>query len=136
MDFIIQALDDFTLKILIVAAFCSLVIGISTEGLATGWYEGTAILLAIIVIVIITVANDYMQDQQFINLFKKSQKKVIKVLRNGFYQEIDSQELMVGDIVEVETGLIFPADMVLISKQGKAPNLKSVLFIFDRQVPC
>ena len=104
---------------MILAAICSLVIGIGTEGLERGWYEGTAIILAIVVIVAITVVNDYMQDKQFRELFKKSERKIVKVFRNGNLKEIDAEQLLVGDIVNVETGLIFPADLILIRKNGK-----------------
>jgi len=120
MDFIFNALEDLILRILIGCAFISLVIGIATEGLADGWYEGTAILCAIIVCVVANVINEYKQDQQFINLFKKSDKKIIKVLRNSNLVEIDSQEILVGDLVEIHTGMIFPVDMILLSKQGKS----------------
>jgi Ca2+-transporting ATPase len=119
MDFILKALEDLLLRILIACAFISLVIGIATEGLAHGWYEGTAILCAIIIVVAANVINEYKQDQQFINLFKKSDKKIIKVLRNSNLVEIDSQEILVGDLVEIHTGMIFPVDMILLSKQGK-----------------
>lgn len=63
LDFAIRALDDFTLKILLVAAILSLIIGIGTEGLAKGWIEGVAIFVAVAIIVVITVANDHIQDQ-------------------------------------------------------------------------
>jgi P-type Ca2+ transporter type 2C len=90
MEYVIEALADFTLRILLVAAVLSLVIGISTEGWGHGWYEGTAILIAIVVIVAITVFNGYKQDQQFVNLYKKSDKKILKVTRNSKPIEIDS----------------------------------------------
>ena len=119
MDFIKKALEDLVLRILIVCAFVSLIIGIATEGLAHGWYEGTAILCAIIIVVTANVINEYKQDQQFINLFKKGEKKIVKVLRNGNLVEIDSQEIVVGDLLEIHTGMIFPVDPILISKQGR-----------------
>lgn len=60
MDFAIQAFDDFTLKVLLVAAVASLIIGIGTEGFAHGWYEGAAIFVAVAIIVVLTTANDYL----------------------------------------------------------------------------
>lgn len=134
MEYIKVALDDFTLKILMVAAVCALIINISTEGWAHGWYEGTAILIAIVIITAITVVNDYMQDAQFRKLYKKSQKKIVKVVRNGKLQEIDATELLAGDIAEVETGLIFPADMILLSKNGNLIqflNIKITLCVMN-----
>lgn len=110
--------EDFTLQLLIAAAIASLIIGISTEGWKVGWYESVAILVAVVIVVTITTVNDYEQTQQFKRLFKKSQNKIIKVLRGGKLQEIDTQQLVVGDIFEIETGLIMPADGILLEKHG------------------
>jgi magnesium-transporting ATPase (P-type) len=110
--------EDLTLQILCVAAVVSLIIGISTEGLAKGWIEGAAIMVAVIIVVTITTVNDYTQAQQFRNLFKKSQVKIVKVVRDSILKEIDTQDLVVGDVYELNTGLIVPADSLLIEKHG------------------
>jgi magnesium-transporting ATPase (P-type) len=112
----IGCFDDLTLRILCLAAVVSLVIGIATEGLDDGWFESGAILAAIGIVVTITTVNEYSQAQQFRNLFKKSQDKKVKVVRDGRLKEIDNEELLVGDIFEVETGLIMPTDALLVEK--------------------
>lgn len=53
------------MQILIAAASVSLLIGIWREGLEKGWYEGVTIYLAVIIIVTVTAANDYMKERQF-----------------------------------------------------------------------
>ena len=53
------------MRILLLAATVSLVIGIWKEGLAKGWYEGITIYFAILIIVTVTAFNDYMKDRQF-----------------------------------------------------------------------
>ena len=40
-------------------------------------------------------------------------------MRENKLQEIDAQELVVGDIYEVNTGLIVPADSLLVEKHGR-----------------
>lgn len=112
----IGCFDDVLLQILVVAAIASLIIGIITEGWAEGWYESVAILLAIAIVVTITTVNDYSQAQQFQALFKQSQDKVVKALRDGKLIEINIQELLVGDIYEINTGAIVPADSILVEK--------------------
>ncbi len=107
------------LQLLLIAAVASFIIGVITEGLAHGWYESVAILVAVGIVVSITTVNDYSQAQQFKKLFKKSQNRIVKVVRDGKLKEIDSQELLVGDVYEVNTGLIIPADSVLIERHGK-----------------
>lgn len=117
-EIFIGCFEDLTLQILCVAAVVSLIIGISTEGFAKGWIEGAAIMVAVIIVVTITTVNDYTQAQQFRNLFKKSQVKIVKVVRDGKLKEIDTQDLVVGDVYELNTGLILPADSLLVEKHG------------------
>ena len=52
------------LKILCASAVVSLVLGITMEGLSEGWLEGASILLAVIIIVTATSANNYLKEKQ------------------------------------------------------------------------
>ena len=117
-DIFIGCFDDLTLQMLLAAAVASLIIGVATEGFAHGWYEGGAIAVAIIIVVTITTTTDYTQALQFRNLFKKSQKKIVKIVRDGKLKEIDTIDLLVGDVFQVETGLILPVDAILIEKHA------------------
>lgn len=117
-EIFIGCFEDRMLQLLLIAAVASFIIGVITEGLAHGWYESVAILVAVGIVVSITTVNDYSQAQQFKKLFKKSQNRIVKVVRDGKLKEIDSQELLVGDVYEVNTGLIIPADSVLIERHG------------------
>lgn len=51
---IYEALQDKTLIMLIVAAGISMAVSMSTEGPAKGWKDGTAVLIAVAVVVTIT----------------------------------------------------------------------------------
>jgi len=76
MDFVWECLEDPTLKILLVASFVSLIIGIYQEGFSTGWIEGTAIFFAVFIVVSITAFNNYSKEQQFLALNKSASKKM------------------------------------------------------------
>ena len=55
-------MDDFTMKILIVAAFASIAIEVGTassEKRPTAWIEGFAILVAVAVCCSVAAVNDY-----------------------------------------------------------------------------
>lgn len=57
-----NALNDFTLKILIVAAFVSIIIEVSTADdheRPLSWIEGFAILVAVMVCSLVAAVNDY-----------------------------------------------------------------------------
>ena len=76
-------MDDFMLKILIVAAVISIAISmVFEENKALAWVEGAAILVAVAVVSLVTAFNDYKKESQFIALNKFSDSKnVIKVKR-------------------------------------------------------
>lgn len=118
-EIFVGCFEDETLRLLIIAAIASLIIGIITEGWAKGWYESVAILVAVMIVVTITTINDYSQEEQFRQLFRKSQNRVVKVVREGKLIEIDSQQLLAGDIFEINTGLIVPADALLVERHGR-----------------
>ena len=106
--------EDDMLKILCASAVVSLVLGIATEGLKEGWLEGASILLAVIIIVTVTSANNYLKEQQFQKLNALATAKNINVMRGGELLNISVYELLVGDVVEVETGEILSVDGILI----------------------
>ena len=61
-----NALQDFTVLILLVAGVVSIVLGLTVESKDdAGWIEGAAILLAVAVVVLVTAVNDYQKERQF-----------------------------------------------------------------------
>jgi Ca2+ transporting ATPase len=66
----------------------STIIGTAQHGLETGWIEGFAIFVAVIIIVAVTATNDYMKDKQFRKLTQQCEQRNINVLRNGSMENI------------------------------------------------
>ena len=62
---IIECFDDVIMKVLAVAAVVSMAIGIYKDGWEHGWIDGTSILVAILIIIIVTVGNNYVKEKQF-----------------------------------------------------------------------
>jgi hypothetical protein len=59
-------MDDFTLKILVVAAIISIVVEMSTahkDELSIAWIEGVAILVAVLICSGITTVNNYQKEK-------------------------------------------------------------------------
>lgn len=106
--------EDDMLKILCVSAVVSLVLGIATEGIKEGWLEGASILMAVIIIVTVTSANNYIKEKQFQKLNAIASAKSVNVYRGGELMNISVYDLVVGDIVELETGEILSVDGILI----------------------
>ena len=87
------------MRILLAAATASLIIGIWKEGLGKGWYEGVTIYLAVVIIVSVTAANDYMKEKQFRRLLAVRKERNALVIRDGKIQTISTYDLLVGDIL-------------------------------------
>jgi Ca2+ transporting ATPase len=115
MDMIIENFEDPTLRILCAAAIASLILGVMTHGIKEGWLEGVSILLAVVIIVAVTSFNNYMKEQQFRKLNEMAAKKNVNVIRNNRVDNINVEDLLVGDIVQIETGEIMSVDGVVFS---------------------
>ncbi|XP_027349213.1 putative calcium-transporting ATPase 11, plasma membrane-type isoform X1 [Abrus precatorius] len=113
--FVWDALQDLTLIILLVCAVVSVGVGIATEGLPQGMYDGVGILLSIFLVVIVTAVSDYKQSLQFRDLDKEKKKIFVQVTRDGKRQKILIFDIVVGDVVHLSTGDQVPADGIFIS---------------------
>lgn len=123
-----EAMKDKVLILLSVAAVISLALGLyETFGQATeydeehkampkvDWVEGVAIITAVVIVVVVGAANDYQKERQFAKLNAKKEDREIVVIRGGEKRMVSIFDLLVGDIVCLETGDVVPADSVLIS---------------------
>ncbi|WCJ33428.1 Calcium-transporting ATPase 1 [Euphorbia peplus] len=113
--FVWEALQDLTLMILMVCAVVSIGVGIATEGWPKGVYDGLGIVLSILLVVMVTAISDYRQSLQFRDLDKEKKKISMQVIRNGRTQEVSIYDLVIGDIVQLSTGDIVPADGIFIT---------------------
>ncbi|MQL78795.1 hypothetical protein Taro_011216, partial [Colocasia esculenta] len=113
--FLWEAWQDLTLVILMVAAAMSLILGIKTEGIKEGWYDGGSIAFAVILVIVVTAISDYRQSLQFQNLNEEKRNIRLEVIRGGRRIEISIFDLVVGDVVPLKIGDQVPADGVLIS---------------------
>eukprot|EP01114_Cavostelium_apophysatum_P015310 TRINITY_DN413_c0_g1_i3.p1 TRINITY_DN413_c0_g1~~TRINITY_DN413_c0_g1_i3.p1 ORF type:complete len:1090 (+),score=320.14 TRINITY_DN413_c0_g1_i3:237-3506(+) len=120
--FLFAAMKDKTLIILMISAIVSIVLGVlmppPDETRSTGWIEGTAILVAVLIVSFVTAANDFSKDRKFLKLSAEAENRTIKVIRNGQKKEISVFDIVVGDIVQVDTGDYIPADLLFISGEG------------------
>lgn len=71
-ELFLESFEDIILMILIGASVVSLVVGM-IEHPETGWIEGTAILIAVFIVAIVTAGNNYTKELQFRALEKSSQ---------------------------------------------------------------
>ena len=102
---------DPMIIILIAAALVSIFVG---EGLDAG------IIIAIVIVnAFLSIYQEGKAEEAIAALQKMSSPKA-KVIRDGDHEEVDSNKLVPGDIIVLETGDIVPADLRLI----ESSNLK------------
>eukprot|EP01041_Mallomonas_annulata_P004761 gene4761-9467_t len=110
----IYAFNDFTLIVLIIASFVSIGIGVWQEP-DHGYIEGTAILIAVFIVTLVTATNDYTKELQFRALEKSSQTdERTSVIRNGQIDRVNPKDLVVGDIIKLQAGDMIPADAIVV----------------------
>lgn len=113
------ALGDRTLLILLGAAALSIGVEYLEARLRPDkpphYLEGFAILLAVLIASLVTTINEARAQKQFRMLSKEADDVTVKVLRGGRLRRISGYDLVVGDVVSVETGDRIPADGLLAS---------------------
>ena len=122
-----NAYNDRILQILTAAAVISLALGIYEavgqerqpgDPQPVDWVEGLAIQVAVVIVVLVTGLNDYRREKQFVTLNKKKDDRQVKAIRSGKSVMISVFDVMVGDVLHLESGDSVPADGVLISGHG------------------
>ncbi|KAL9157280.1 hypothetical protein ABFS82_09G132900 [Erythranthe guttata] len=126
LRFLWEAWQDLTLIILIIAAVASLALGIKTEGLEEGWYDGGSITFAVLLVIFVTATSDYRQSLQFQNLNEEKRNIKLEVIRGGRRDKVSIYEIVVGDVIPLKIGDQVPADGILISGHSLAIDESSM----------
>ncbi|KAI5008908.1 hypothetical protein ZWY2020_009956 [Hordeum vulgare] len=121
-----EACQDLTLVILIVAAAISLALGIATEGINEGWYDGASIAFAVFLVILVTAVSDYKQSLQFQHLNEEKQNIQVEVIRGGRRIQVSIFDTVVGDVVALKIGDQVPSDGILISVHSLAIDESSM----------
>ncbi|ADV42982.1 calcium-translocating P-type ATPase, PMCA-type [Bacteroides helcogenes] len=118
----LEKFEDPVVRVLLLAAFFSLMISIIENEYA----ETIGIIAAILLATGIGFFFEYDASKKFDLLNAVNEETLVKVIRNGHVQEIPRKDVVVGDIVVLETGEETPADGKLldaISLQVNESNL-------------
>lgn len=92
----------------------------------TGDYgDGIFMAIAIIFVIAISVFQES-RSRNAIEALKKLSQPQCKVIRNGFTIEIPTEEIVIGDCVQLEEGAFIPADGIILSSNDFSVN-ESVL---------
>ena len=107
---LIGTLGDPIIKILLIA------LAIKTVFLFKNfdWYETIGIVIAILLASLISTISEYGSEKAFEKLQEEVSRVSCKVIRNGKKFEIPVSEVVVNDIVSLETGDKIPADGIIV----------------------
>ncbi|KAL8393693.1 hypothetical protein RB595_003435 [Gaeumannomyces hyphopodioides] len=119
------AFNDKLMFLLTVSATISLALGIyetvsasDADGPRIQWVDGVTVVVAIVVIVLATATTDWRKNQKFAKLTARKEQRDVKVIRSGRTQNISIHDLLVGDVMHIETGDVVAVDGVLIRGSG------------------
>lgn len=117
--FFVMFLEEFKsvmIIILLIAAIISGITGVlSGEGLLETW-----VILAILIVNALIGAFQQKKAESSLEALRNMSSPLAKVVRNSTVTEINSKELVPGDIIILETGDIVPADIRIV----ESVNLK------------
>ena len=119
-SFVWNALKDLMVRILIIAAIVSIILGVAfSEDKSKDWVDGVSIVVAVLVVVLVGSITDYQKELKFHELNEEQEKgTVYKIIRNGVPEDHMSDDLLVGDIIMINYGDIIAADILLLEGNG------------------
>lgn len=118
----LEKFEDPIIRILLVAVVFSLIISVIENEYA----ETIGIIVAILLATGISFFFEYDANKKFDLLNAVNEETLVKVIRSGRIQEVPRKDIVVGDIIMLETGEEIPADGELleaISMQINESNL-------------
>ena len=118
-DRIKEGFGDPMIKLL--CAIAVLMFGLWAFGYGE-WYEPAGIVIAIILVTVISAKTGMASDDAYRKLKEKTKAESIKVYRDGIVCVVDVSEIVVGDIVILQSGDKIPADGVLVHGELRVDN--------------
>ncbi len=98
----LEKFNDPVIRILILAALVAILTG--------EFIEGTGIIIAILLATGLAFLNEFKAEKEFDILNKVNDDIPVKVIRDGEFQTVPRQDIVVGDVVFIELGEELPAD--------------------------
>eukprot|EP01064_Diplonema_japonicum_P030599 TRINITY_DN5241_c0_g1_i1.p1 TRINITY_DN5241_c0_g1~~TRINITY_DN5241_c0_g1_i1.p1 ORF type:complete len:1028 (+),score=329.87 TRINITY_DN5241_c0_g1_i1:23-3085(+) len=123
IDKIMEQFEDPMIKLLMAAAVISLLLNFTVPDEHTGeireggWIEGTAILVSVLIVALVSSANEYEKELKFKELSAAKPPDEFNVLRDGCKNHVLATEIVQGDVVFLKAGDTNPVDGLFIEGQ-------------------
>lgn len=106
----LEKFEDPVIRILIIAAVITMIVG-AVDG---HYAEGIAVIIAILLATTLAFINEFRAQREFDVLNQVSDEAPTSVIRDGAFVLVPRKELVVGDLVLIESGSEIPADGVVV----------------------
>ena len=118
--FCLDALEDFTLRLLLFFAAMSTIIGLSIEHerKCFGYIDGLAIFATVFFVVMVAAIQEQDKENKFRALSANASEEQVNVIRDGAQQLISVKEVVVGDTIVLSTGDILCADGLVYERNN------------------
>ncbi|KAF8057240.1 ACA11 [Scenedesmus sp. PABB004] len=115
-----EGFKDPVILLLCAAATLSTVLGVAIEEERheRKWIEGIAIWVAIFLVTTVSALNDYQKDLQFRKLNAQKDVIQVKAVRGGATALLNNSDVVVGDLLLLDTGDKVVADGVVVDSFG------------------
>jgi len=109
LNLIIESLGDPIIKILLIALAIKVVFMFKDFN----WYETIGILIAIFLATLISTLSEYGSETAFQKLQEDNKDIIVKAYRNNTLININASEIVVDDVLFIESGDIIPSDGII-----------------------
>jgi len=111
---IIHQLKDVSVIVLLIAVALSFLMAVLHN---EGWFEPFVILAVVVMNIVLAITQEG-KAAKALEALEKLTSPMCVVVRDGVKQNVDTTELVPGDIILLETGNIVPADARLLEATG------------------
>ncbi|KAG2435667.1 hypothetical protein HXX76_006868 [Chlamydomonas incerta] len=117
---LLEAAKDPMIIILLIVAIVTIVLGaaVPEQRAHQGWSEGLAVLGTALIVIFLGAGQDYSKERQFQKLNALKDVIDVKVTRGGKQVLVPNTEIVVGDVMFLDTGDKVIADGIVIDSQG------------------
>ncbi len=106
----LENFGDPIIKILLVALAVNLIFAIQNAG----WFETVGIAIAVLLATLVSTISEYGSESAFAKLQEESARVICRVKRSEGLAQVPIGEIVVGDLVLLQTGERVPADGVMV----------------------
>ena len=107
----ISNFSDPIIRVLIIALFINIIIMFPK----VNWFEAGGIAVSILISTLVSTVSEYSNENAFKRLKEENESSLCIERRNGQSIELDSEEIVVNDIVILNPGMRIQADAKIIS---------------------